>query len=298
MNNKDNNINLNRYDTDVDGVSLKTLERGLWFTRNKKNIKNILIGLLALVSILSCGYAIYGWGYYLLVGMNADESMTTNLLKTNVVSQSYLESRKPKDLIFSSAGYVNNNGKYDFYEKISNPNSQYSAYFNYCFNSGGSSACGKSFVLPEDSKYIVSLAQSGINSSGLNFSISDLSWKKINNHIIPNWKTYYTSHLPFDLSNQLFSPSSSNTNSSSSLNSLSFTITNNTAYSYWDVPLTIVLSNGSSVNYLTSYTINSFASHDSDNVNLTWSGTISNVSGISIVPDIDILDQNVYQKPQ
>jgi hypothetical protein len=308
MINKQNNnfdnpgkVNLARYETDVEGVSMKTLEAGLWWTKNRKNLHTILVILLLLISIISWGYTIYGFGYYLLIGMNADERMIKDLAQSTVASQNYLNQAAAKNLVLSPVGYLTNESNYDIYETITNPNAKWWAVFDYCFKKGnGEKVCGREFILPGEKKYIIALAKTFSSSpSDLTFSLSGLVWNKINNHVIADWGVYRNDRLNLPVTNQLFTPAASNAASEKiALNSLTFTITNNTAYGYWEVPLTIILTDASRIVYLGSYTISDFSSHDSRDVKLTWPGITGNVNGISIIPNLNILDQGVYQKPQ
>jgi len=301
MPDKNNNVNLKRYETDVNGLSMKTLEAGLWWSKNRQGLKIILTVILALIGIPLVIYAIYGFGDYLLYGMNADNKIMINFEKSALVGQSYFTARAIKTPILSPAGYLNDNGKYDLYVQVSNPNAQWWASFNYCFTrTDGEKSCGSDFILPSETKYILSLAQTFANNpDDLRFSLSDLRWTKINNHDIPDWSKYQADRLNISFSNQQFIPAAANAVSEKTqLNSLSFTATNNSAYSFYEAPLTIILSGNFGFIYLDRYLLTDFTSNQSQNVKITWPGDIENVTGINIVPDINIMDQRVYQKPQ
>jgi hypothetical protein len=301
VNNKKNGVNLNRYETDVEGVSLKTLEAGLWWTKNRKILRIILIIFLIAVSAVSWGYTLYGWGNYLFFGMSSDEKMVRELVQSTTTNQALLLQRAPKNLISSATGYVADDGKYDLYVQVTNPNAKWAATFSYCFkNSGTADICGNDFILPGEKKYVFSLAQPlSSGPSGLNYYPGKVSWIKINNHIIPDWNKYWKDHLDITVSNQQLIPAVSNSVSEKiGLNTLSFRVTNNGAYSYWELPLMIVLTNGNAIVFLDRYQVNNFISHESRNIEITWSGEADNVTAISIMPDLNILDQGVYKQPQ
>ncbi|MDD4901856.1 MAG: hypothetical protein PHE24_01845 [Patescibacteria group bacterium] len=299
--NKKTGVNLNRYETDVTGVSMKTLEAGLWWTKNRGILKNILIIFLLSVSILSWGYTLYGYGYYLLVGMNADEQMVKNLAQSTMVGQAYLDQLKAKNLILSPVGYLALDGKYDLYLQATNPNARWWAAFDYCFTrSAGEKICGKDFLLPGEKKYILSLNQSfNASPNDLKFALTDIVWQKINNHVISNWPQYQADHLNIAVEDQLFTPAKSNAVSEKiALNTLTFKLANNSAYSFYEVPLTIILTSGNRIVYLDRYTISNFISREKRRAEITWPGTISDVTGINITPDLNILDQGAYRQPQ
>ncbi len=301
MPDKKNDINLNRYETDVAGVSMKTLEAGLWWTKNRAALKIALIVFLLLVSIASWSYTIYGFGYYLFVGMNADEQMARAMAEMTTVNHSYLVQIAPKNLILSPAGFLPNGNNYDLYLQITNPNSRWWATFDYCFAlPDGEKSCGNDFMLPDNNKYLLSLNDPfKANPNNLNFSLTNLVWNKIDNHQISDWSSYLANRLNIAIANQLFTPAENNTVSEKvPLNSLTFTITDNSAYSYFSVPLTIILTNGNRLVYIDRYTLDSLTSHQSRPVEITWPGTMGGVTGIDITPDLNILDQSIYQQPK
>jgi hypothetical protein len=302
--NKKNNlkeVNLNRYETDVDGVSMKKLEAGLWWSKNRKKLKNILAIILALIGIPLMAYALYGFGDYLLFGMNADDQMMKAFDRTTVVSQSFLNQRSAKNIVISATGYLADGGNYDLYTQATNPNSRWWATFNYCFKkNNGEQSCGSSFILPSQTKYVFSLAKY-FNSApnNLSFSISNLQWKKIDNHLIADWNQYQANRLNMSFSNQQFTPAAANTVSEKvPLNSLTFSISNNSAYSYYEVPLDIVLTDNGRIVYVDQYSASNLLSNQSQNVKITWPGDFESVTGISIAPDINILNQEIYQQPK
>jgi hypothetical protein len=294
-------INLNRYKTDVEGISLDTLETGLWWAKNRKNLKILLIILLAATGILSWGYTLFGFGNYLFFGMNSDDRMMKLFVQTETGGKKYLDQAAPSRISLSQAGYIANGDKYDLYVQAVNPNKRWLVAIDYCFKrANGEKSCGHDFLLPGGKKYILSLAQSFSSiPSDLSFSIDNLIWKKVNNHIIADWSQYQNDRIDFSITNQQFIPAFSNVISEKiALNSLTFTIRNNSAFSYWEVPLTIVLTGNGRIVYLNRYPITDFLSHDTRDIKITWPGAIGEVTGISIAPDLDISDQKIYKQPQ
>jgi hypothetical protein len=294
-------INLNRYETDVAGVSMKTLETGLWWAKNRRGIKTALIIFLILVSVISWGYTIFNFSYYFLFGANADDQMLKQVIQVNTVDQNYLNQGLAKNLKLSPIGYLADNGKYDLYIQISNPNIRWWANFSYCFSRpDGEKACGNDFILPGEEKYLVSLAQSfDADPNDLNFTFASINWIKVNNHQISDWNSYQAEHLNLTFKNQSFVPAASNAVSEKvGLNTLNFNITDNGAFGYWELPLTIILTNGSRIVYIDRYTIDDLISYESRDIKITWPGSIGDVTGINLIPDLNILNQGVYEQPQ
>jgi hypothetical protein len=277
---------------------MKTLETGLWLAKNRKNLKNLLIFFLIVISVLAWGYGIYNIGEYFLVSKKQDTKMVTDLVGDKTSNQNLLLSGAAKDLIYSSVGIISNNGEYDLYTQIKNQNNKYWGSFDYCFTiASGEKSCGSDFILPGDKKYILSLAQTFTKQlSSVTFTTSNLSWHKIDSHVIPDWTVYRNDRLDISIKNSIFIPAVNNEISEKvELNTLSFTATNNSAFNYWETPFIIVLSSNGKVVGVNKYTIGDFASYDSREIKITWPGSIGGVNGINIIPDINIMDPKIYQ---
>lgn len=301
MADKKNNINLKRYETDVSGLSLNKLEAGLWWAKNWKNLKNIFILILILIAIASWGYTIFGFGYYLLVGMNADNQMAIQNVQSTLVGQTYLDKNKPKTPLITAQGFIADNGKYDLYAKISNPNSIWLLNFDYCFQRlDQEQSCGKGFILPGENKYIINLGQSFTGTpNDLSLSLANITWTKIDNHDVPDWKSYQQSHLNIIFNNQAFTPAATNAVSDKiGLNTLSFDVSNDSAYGFWEMPFDIILTDGGRIVYLDRYTADKLKSGETRSIQTTWPGAFTDVTGIEIEPDLNILDPTVYLPPQ
>jgi hypothetical protein len=294
-------VNLNRYKTDVEGISLDTLETGLWWAKNRRNLKIILIILLAAAGILSWGYTLFGFGNYLIFGMKADDEAMKLFVQTETGGKKYLDQAGPSRISLSQTGYIVNGDKYDLYVQAVNPNQRWLAAIDYCFKRGnGEKSCGHDFLLPGGKKYILSLAQTFSSiPSDLSFSMDNLTWKKVNNHIIADWNQYQKDRIDFSITNQQFIPAFSNAISEKiAFNSLTFTIRNNSAFSYWEVPLAIILTGNGRVVYLNRYPITDFLSHDTRDIKITWPGAIGEITGIGIAPDLNISEPGIYKQPQ
>jgi hypothetical protein len=292
-------INLKRYETDVEGLSLDKLEAGLWLAKNRGVLRNILIGALVALIIASWGFSLYGFGSYLLVGMINDSRMMTDLVKSQILDQAQLKQRKARDLIISTVSILPAGGKYDLCVSARNPNEQHRGIFSYCFTVGnGEQSCGQNFILPGETKYVMALAQTFSGApANASFSIAAMNWNRVDNHLIPNWNQYRDQRLNISVRNPLFKPDESSAAEKLPLNTLSFTAVNHTSFSYWEAPFQIILFSGNRIVGINQYVIKDFVSFDERTEQISWPGIIRAVSKIIITPEINIMDQGVYQQP-
>ncbi len=229
---------------DVEGLTTKKLNFGLWYVKHRQFFKKIIIACLIAVSAVSWSYTLYGLAYYVVRGMDEDELLVRQLLQTNIVSHDYLTQIGAQDLRhFPVNVLMSANNKYDLAARVQNINERWYAEFDYYFLAGGEPASpspsdkpsqdgsqggpaslqgGKiglahSFILPMEEKYLMALSQEfGRQDAGVSRSkpnnvqlvIENLSWSRINRHKIPDWQDYKNSRLNIIVKDIKFIPAS------------------------------------------------------------------------------------------
>lgn len=291
-------MNIKKYEEiSADEIPMKKLSLGLWWVKNRLKLRAILIIFLTIISVISWGYTFYYFGDYLFFGMKEDQGMFGELSRTKVL---FSEDLRAKDLSVSGVGVIKTEEKYDLYAKIVNPNRRHWGIFHYCFLvSGEKVECGNGFIFPEESKYILALSQEfNRQPMAIRLEVKNLLWKRTNLHKIPDWKKFKDARLAIDITDAIFTPAeTSGLSEKLNLNTLKFKATNNTAFSYWEVPLTILLYRGNRIVGINQYTLKKFISNDLMEVKITWLGILSGVSEIEIIPDINIMDEGIYMNP-
>lgn len=277
-------IDLNKYDQKFDGPSLKELNFGLWLSQKRKQIRHWAVIILIAISVSLFAYSVYNFIIYFKTGQTS--------LDNSKVPQS------PKQLVSAlqvgSVQVFQNSNSSDLVVQLTNPNDKFSASFHYCFSQAGQDlACGDSFILPREQKYIFDLAQKLPQSGSIVVAISSLAWKRIDAHTIPDWVSYYRSHINFPVTGLNFQPIGSNS-SKPHLNTLDFSIQNNSPYSYYEVPLNILFFRGQSLIGVQRYFLDNFNSGNSSQVSLSWPDNLSGVTNTEIQPDLNILNNSIY----
>ncbi len=285
-----NGIDLSKYE-DSAGVSVKEMNFGLWLSENRKKITKIIIVFLI---ALSAFFFIYSFYSYIVYFFNAPDD------ENNAVSSVVSQRNVAVDLFVKAPQIFKNDGSYDLVADVTNPNEKFSAAFQYCFVVNKEDVgCGDGYILPSEEKYVLALGRKlDSESPTATFEIKNISWKRINAHDIPDWNTFYNDHVNFGLKDVKFTPSGSNVSGKNNLSSLEFNITNLTNYGYYNVPLNIALYNGSDLVGVNAFMVNNFLAGEEREVSLTWLSNISKATRVEIRPNLNILDDSVYQKYQ
>lgn len=294
-------INIEKYQ-DPEGITIKKLHFGLWFVEHRRQLLNILTGILIFISVVSWSYTIYGFGYYLLWGMRDDAIMVTQLVNSNIIGHSYVEGKSAKDLIyFTPQVFQSSKQKYDFLVQIKNANKRHWAKFEYYFIVANENLDhGYGYILPDESKYFMSLAhQLSSRPITAQFIIEKVEWNKIDPHVIMDWEAYRNERFDFTINDIKFTPAgTSGLSEKISLNSLEFSATNNSAYSFWDVNFVILLYKRGVIIAANKYTLDEFMSGQTRKILASWPGNIGRVDNVEIMPAVNINDEDIYIRPE
>jgi len=284
-------IDLSKYN-DPGGLSLGKLNFGLWLSEKRPKIIKLFVFFLIALSAFFFIYSSYSYVVYFLDTPSTEEQAVIN--NNSVVSPKNIVS----DLIFSSPQVFESGDAYDFSALVKNPNDKFVAYFDYCFVINESdNRCSQGFVLPGEEKYLRMLGQKSTSTSltaTLNFK--DLSWQRIDAHEIPEWSSFLVSRLNFYVEG--INLVMADKDSGNGFDSLSFSITNKTPYSYYEIPLSINFYKDQELVGVNRYILKDFLAGDKKNVRLSWPSALSGVTNTEIRPDVNLLDENIYLKYQ
>jgi len=284
---------------DIEGISTRKLDIGLWFVKNYKYFRLGFIICLIILSFVSWSYTISNFAYYYIKGIYKDELMIREITESYLSSHDYIKETAPKDLILSPLEIFKANNKYDILALIKNPNLKHWGRFAYCFLDGNNEfSCANSFIYPGESKYLLSLAQDLTASPGnIKLVIDDLNWGRVNRRVTGEWENYYNNHMDIITGNINFTPKSANNLSENiDLSLLEFTAANKTAYNYWVVNFNILFYNNNSLVGVNKYSLEEFLAGAEEKITMSWPNSFSRANKIQIIPEVDIFDENNYIK--
>jgi hypothetical protein len=273
---------------DPTNLSPKNLGPGLWLASHKRQIYKAAIIILAIFAGGFLLYSGYGYFYYFVFGREQDKILEQS--NTGVDLSAYRAQNTPADLQYSSGEALSSNVGTDFTAKVKNPNDKQYASFDYCFGVADQEACGSDFIFPGEEKDVI-LVNSPVKaaSGSVTFKITKVIWQKIKAGEIPDWNAYATEHLNFSITEPKFVSYSDN------VAYLEFTITNNSPYSYLNLPLNITISQLGNIVAVNRYTISDFKSQDVRSIQLSWPEAANLNGTIKVTPDINITDSTVYK---
>lgn len=284
-----NNIDLRRYKS-RGGIDLRGASIGLWLAENRARLAKIFIIILI---ILSAGFFIFSTYNYIIYFMTDDPNISFD---AGVLSPRSMTT----ELELGKLEVISNSDKYDLAINIKNNNEKFLASFNYCWRLLDADLfCGNSFIFPQDEKYIIKIGQTGaLSAHDISFNITDVFWQRVDNKKIPSWGVFEANRINLLVSEKTFLNSEqSGLSNILNLNTFSFNIKNQSAYSYYDLPLNILFFNAdNNLVAVHRYSLSNFLSGEKREISFSLAGRFGAVQRIEVMPDVDIMDEGVYLK--
>jgi len=185
--------------------------------------------------------------------------------------------------------------RYDLYTTIVNPNSDWWAEVTFSFAYGDIQTDPlTSFVLPSQEKPLSELGiSSSIPISDAQLQLSEVTWHRVDRHDIADYQTWSEDRLNIEIRDPAFVKE--DRLDGKTYGRTTFTVLNQTAFSYYDVGLYIILKRGSSLVGVNRTTLSSLDSGEQTDVTVNWFGTLPSVTQVEVIPELNIFDLEVYK---
>jgi len=290
----DNSNKVSKYQASREDLSYWELKFGEWYLKHRVLIRKALVAILFLFSLVTLGGSLTYWGYYYSSGYWTDKQITTQEIEQfqNYRNLQPLYEAKPVEV--SNVNILKTaSEKYNVVAQINNVNKRWWGKITYHFNfSGGETEKKEAMLLPgrENTRAIFGVENDNI-TQGAEFAIDDMEWKKVNPHNIPQVQNYMRARLNFPVNNFSFSTGDDDTPPN-----VNFSVTNNTAYSYWDGRFLVEFYDGNSLVAVKDINLEKFRTGEERQVNLTFLENI-NITRMELNPKINAFTQEAYMEP-
>lgn len=274
-------------------VSNFKLKASYWYVSHKLQLKKLLIAFLILLGVGFYSYSIYQAIMILFVQeQNFRQDMAN--LSENLIDYPYFhEVNKPHDVQILKFDIVRSrDSHYDVVAYVKNPNSKWIASrVSFQLIVGGVVVAEKvGFIYPNEEKYFAIFDQEVSLQGSPILKIAKVDWRRYR-----QFEEFAEPRLKFDVSDIEFKPSiDSGIRGELPVSILNFKITNNSAYSYWQVGTYMVLSSSQRVVGANYISLDQFKSGESRDVEMRWYESLSSVNKIEVLPEVEILSDASY----
>lgn len=283
--------------TDATGqFSNRDLKTGEWYVQNKILLRNILIGVLGVWSVISVGYSLVAWGSYIVDGYFDDRALARRSV-TQFQNYTGIQSTYgAKPLSFNTLQvYSTSEGLYDFVSLAQNKNERFVIRLHYVFTyDGGQTSEHDTLILPMATSPVAALGQALENyPSNPTLKIQKITYERISAHKITQIKQYIEQRTKFSVDNLEFIPPQEGVPTSR----IKFDLINETTHEFWEPFFYIEpLSGGTAVGIL-SNTLTDFQPGERRVIEMATFLDVSGADDIRLTPVMDVFDQSIYKKP-
>jgi len=289
----------NQYVDPSNTLSNKDIVRATWYLKHKATLRKIFFGsIITIVSLLNI-FGLYGWSKYLFFGTVQDQQLSQQTVRSIVNYLPIQKYYKPVPLDISNINVTQpTTGRFDFSAEVKNANKRKIAEIDFYFTyDGGQTEIFTASIMPNSQRPIVSFGQKANGyPTSVQIAIADIRWRAINPHDLFDIDTYISKRVQFSFTDfQFLSQSEAQDRPA---NSIQFVATNNSTYSYWNLPIIVKLNRGSETVGFLQTALSEFVAGQSRAVDLRSVANGLTVTDIEVFSIQDYFDIDVYMPPQ
>lgn len=279
-----------------ENLSEKELRWSSWWVGHRERLRQWGLRLFIVVDALLMIYAAWGFADWLLLSGVKEE-----LAVRQITALAYAQASPAADaqeiqigtpLVFSVPG-----DRYDLAVEVTNPNPNHWVGLEYSFTNGASdTTVQRGFILPGETKRLVAVgAKLTGGVTDVRIRVLARSFYRVDRHAIPDYQSWSRSRLNLVAVDQQYAPPDPNATVPTSVTS--FTLVNQTAYSYYDIGLVVSAFRGDSLQGVNTVKVSSLKAGERRPVQLYWYQNLPGVTRFEVAPDLNIFDPRVYQAP-
>ncbi|PIR74278.1 MAG: hypothetical protein COU35_03225 [Candidatus Magasanikbacteria bacterium CG10_big_fil_rev_8_21_14_0_10_47_10] len=283
---------LKKYQDTSGSLSSKGLERGIWFVRHKLQLRKIIVIILSSWGAITVGIGLIIWGKYIAYDYWQDRA----LYRSQVLEFPNYESRQnmyeARPLIFGQPQvYQGSRNTYDLVTPVSNPNPMFVAHIHYEYQfATGRTPAQTVTILPGTESYAPLLGfENESFPARAQLVVDDIVWERLDTHVIADPASFREERLAFEPENLAFTQSQDGIGST-----LTFDLTNNSVYSYWQADFLVLLYRGNDVVGVVHMSEPTFRGGERRSVDYRLYQDVGGVSRIELIPLINIFDSHSY----
>ncbi len=233
-------------------------------------------------------------GGFLVAGQFMDRGEVASMANNISSMRMFAINNSASSLLIGDISAISlGDGKYDFVTTAQNSNEDWYAEFDFSFQSDAESTeVMHGFVMPLQFTPIVALRQDFNSTSGVDLVIDNMTWHRVDPHEVSDIVTWLDDHDRFTVSDAEYNRDVEIDDTD--IPRTSFTVTNDTSYSYLSAVFYVVLDRNGSIVGINQATIPGFEVGETRNVNVNWFGDAVSSADVSVYPYINYFDEDVY----
>ncbi len=268
----------------------------LWWVEHREQLRKLGLAFGVAIGGLLTVFGLWTFTDSFLIGGEAERVDVARMAIVGRELNAYSLATAAKDLETSVITVLpSSTGKFDFATTLTNPNTDWWATFTYTFQVGDiNTPVEHGYILPDEEKPLLALAAPFASApSNAEGQISNLVWHRVDKRVTGPYEAFAKDRLAIEITNRLFSTDVQL--DGKPLGRVSFTAENHTAFSYYDLTLTIILRRGTSIVGVNRTTLSSLEAGQNQEVAVNWFGPLPSASEVQVIPEVNIFDLSSYK---
>lgn len=277
------------------GLTDQELKVANFWVRNRFLLKRIGYGALATLGGLCWIFVLWSLLDAYAISYPRESRIPRRIIQ-NQLAVDGLTASAPKQ-ITPSQTYVFQapENRLDFLVEIMNPNQTWWAEFDYSFDNGGErTPTRKSYILPSAKRYITELGFVSANRNRTGrLIVENIQWHRVDPAAVErDYNAFVASRVQFDIEDPTYTRDL--TVGTQIVGQSKFTLTNESAYGYWNPQITVVLFRGSTPVAATTIQRSDIRAGERVPMTVNWFENLAGVSKSDIRVDVNVLDPAAY----
>lgn len=286
---------LERYVDPTGELTNKKLKFGEWYVRNRLLLRKIFVASLTVWCLGFGGYSLYAWGKWVAIDIWNDNKMLVELTQQQIPWAYWRDARAPQPLAIAPVESApSGENKVDFIALAENPNKHWAAAVTYHFVYGPAETTPQTVrVFPGQRRALLSLGNT--NEGGAQLIVDRTTWERFDAHKIADPVAYVTERLNFGVQDVVFTAASAATGAPT--HSLVFTVSNRSAYGFWNARFTVLYLDGNQIVGLKQIEVPQFRAGESRVQEIKSLAPQLNVTSVELIPEVDPFSASTFMAP-
>lgn len=275
----------------------KEVDRKIWISHFIPSAKQGFFLTLATLEIFIIIGGLFYLGYYLTFDLLRErDQLSSMVVNIDTQNQVTIQNLAQPMIVGEARTYPSPGDRTDYIALLENTNDRWLAEFQYFFNTpDGNTTPRRGYLLPGRSFYATELGSETVtNARTVEIVIDNLEWFRISPANIPD----LTDWLDFreDIIIENIRHGDTISIADTNIIQTSFDIQNATPFSYWDVDILVILSQANNISAINRIRLPGLDTGESRTVNVNWFGNISRTGSISVIPQLNFFNPQIYRE--
>lgn len=257
-----------------------------WRNVALRGVFGIILAFVAVAGLFFLATSVF----YLVQGSFSDRALVAAVFDGADVMRQRLRANAPLDLRFDEPVVVPAVEGSDILALVENVNAQHYATFSYRFIfDGGETQPQVGYINPAQSTYLSAFGVPVERRANVRLHIDAIAWHLVDRHAIDNTEQWLAQRNDFPVAQVEYASESAQGAT------VTFALTNNTTFSFWQPAFFIILQKGQTIIGVSRITVSDFLRGETRSVSARLFGSFPPTATVRVVPDIFFFDPGVYK---